>query len=103
MPPSGASLRANVSCKVVSSGELALPEIGESGQLDPVASDRLAHARTGENFDFELRPRLGRYTTNVGRWMKIQLGGAVAKPLDHAHDIVLVEMPALMKSEQSIG
>src|SRR5260370_26627716 len=103
MPPSGASLRANVSYKVVSSGEIALREVGESGQLDPVAIDRLAHARTGENFDFVLRPRLRRYTANVGRRMEIQLGGAVAKPLDHADDIVLVEMTARREYEQRVG
>src|SRR4029077_5001416 len=35
--------------------------------------------------------------------MEIQLGGAVAKLVDHADDIVLVEMPALMKSEKRVG
>ena len=35
--------------------------------------------------------------------MKIQFGGAVAKLVDYADDIVFVEMPALMKSEERIG
>src|SRR5260370_38105956 len=103
MPPSGASLRANVSYKVVSSGEIALREVGESGQLDPVAIDRLAHARTGENFDFVLRPRLRRYTANVGRRVEIQLGGALPKPPDHAHDIALGGRTALLKPAQRVG
>src|SRR5712692_3186823 len=35
--------------------------------------------------------------------MEIQLGDAIAKPPDHTHDIILAEMTALMKSEQSVG
>ena len=43
----------------------------------------------------------GRDTTDVGGRMEIQLGGAVADPIDHPHDIVLAQMPALMKSNSA--
>src|SRR4029077_8829084 len=89
--------------RVVSSREIALGQIDEGDQLDGVAIDRIAHARTGKDFDFELRGGDRRNFANVGGRMKIQLGGAVAELVDHAEDIVLVEMPALMKSEQRIS
>src|SRR5260370_35760992 len=78
-------------------------QVGDGDQLDSIAIDGVAHGRAGENFDFELRRGTRWNTANVGGGMEIQFGGAVAKQVDHANNIVLVEMPALMKSEQRVG
>src|SRR5208337_3497325 len=96
-------ITGNARCKVESSGEFAFCKIGERDQLDSVSGDRIAHARASENLDLELRLGRGRDSADIGGRMEIQFRSSVADTIEHADDVILAQMTALVKSEQRVG
>src|ERR1017187_10432159 len=95
-----ARVTGKAGCKVESSGGIALCKIGKRDQFDSISIDRIAHTPAGENLDLELRLDRRRNSADIGGRMEIKFRGAIADTIDHAHDVILAQMTALMKSKQ---